>query len=155
MLESPLAPAGRPRPRPYARTSCSTGGETLELAGISFEVLNVPGHSPGHLAYAADGCLFSGDVLFAGGVGRVDIPGGDWDTLLESIRMLAERFPPETVVYSGHGPPTTLGRRARRATRSSPSCARAATEFQAPRGTHDVLPSDQPLVARRPRRWRS
>jgi glyoxylase-like metal-dependent hydrolase (beta-lactamase superfamily II) len=53
--------------------------------------------------------LFSGDVLFAGSVGRFDRPGGDWETLLDSIRRLAERFPPETVVYSGHGPPTTLG----------------------------------------------
>ena len=85
------------------------GGETLELAGIEFETLLVPGHSPAHLAYHADGCLFSGDVLFARSVGRTDLPGGDWDTLVESIRMLGERFPPETVVYSGHGPPTTLG----------------------------------------------
>jgi hydroxyacylglutathione hydrolase len=85
------------------------GGETIEAAGISFEVLNVPGHSPGHIAYHADGCLFSGDVLFAGSVGRVDLPFGDWDTLLDSIRSLLDRFPPETVVYSGHGPPTTLG----------------------------------------------
>jgi glyoxylase-like metal-dependent hydrolase (beta-lactamase superfamily II) len=86
-----------------------TGGETLELAGIGFDVLDVPGHAPGHLSYYADGSLFSGDVLFAGGVGRVDLPGGDWDTLLDSIRLLAERYPPETVVYSGHGPATTLG----------------------------------------------
>jgi glyoxylase-like metal-dependent hydrolase (beta-lactamase superfamily II) len=85
------------------------GGESLELAGIEFEVLSVPGHSPAHLAYHADGCLFSGDVVFARSVGRTDLPGGDWDTLVESIRMLGERFPPETVVYSGHGPPTTLG----------------------------------------------
>jgi hydroxyacylglutathione hydrolase len=85
------------------------GDETLQVAGISFEVLRVPGHSPGHLAYYADGCLFSGDVLFAGSVGRTDLPFADWDTLLESIRTLAERFPPETIVYSGHGPPTTLG----------------------------------------------
>lgn len=85
------------------------GGETLELAGISFETLRVPGHSPAHLAYSANGCLFSGDVLFAGGVGRTDLPGGDWDTLVESIRTLVERFPPETVVYPGHGPQTTLG----------------------------------------------
>jgi glyoxylase-like metal-dependent hydrolase (beta-lactamase superfamily II) len=85
------------------------GGETLELAGIEFEVLSVPGHSPAHLAYHADGCLFSGDVVFARSVGRTDLPGGDWDTLVESIRTLGERFPPETVVYSGHGPPTTLG----------------------------------------------
>lgn len=86
-----------------------SGGETVDAAGISFEVTHVPGHSPGHLAYYADGCLFSGDVLFAGSVGRVDLPYGDWDTLLASIRMLVERYPPETIVYSGHGPPTTLG----------------------------------------------
>ena len=85
------------------------GAETLDLAGISFETFSVPGHSPGHLAFHADGCLFSGDVLFAGGVGRVDLPGGDWETLLASIRALADRLPEETVVYSGHGPPTTLG----------------------------------------------
>ena len=85
------------------------GGETIEVAGISFEVVAAPGHSPGHLAYYADGALLSGDVLFAGSVGRTDLPKGDWDTLLESIRSLADRYPPDTVVYSGHGPPTTLG----------------------------------------------
>ncbi|MDQ3994866.1 MAG: MBL fold metallo-hydrolase [Actinomycetota bacterium] len=85
------------------------GDETLELAGITFETLRVPGHSPGHLAYYADGALFSGDVLFAGSVGRADLPGADWQLLLASIGALVERFPPETVVYSGHGPPTTLG----------------------------------------------
>jgi hydroxyacylglutathione hydrolase len=85
------------------------GGETLELAGITFEVIAVPGHSPAHVAYHADGALFSGDVLFAGSVGRTDLPGADWDTLLASIRTLAERFPPEAVVYPGHGPATTLG----------------------------------------------
>jgi len=86
-----------------------SGGETIEVAGISFEVVAVPGHSPGHLAYYADDALLSGDVLFAGSVGRTDLPRGDWDVLLESIRSLAERYPPDTVVYSGHGPPTTLG----------------------------------------------
>jgi glyoxylase-like metal-dependent hydrolase (beta-lactamase superfamily II) len=85
------------------------GGETLELAGITFETIAVPGHSPGHVAFAADGALFSGDVLFAGSVGRTDLPGADWETLLASIQILVERFPPETVVYPGHGPPTTLG----------------------------------------------
>jgi glyoxylase-like metal-dependent hydrolase (beta-lactamase superfamily II) len=83
-------------------------GDTVEVAGISFEVADVPGHSSGHVAYYADGCLFSGDVLFAGSVGRTDLPGGDWDTLLASITRLFERFPPDTVVYSGHGPETTL-----------------------------------------------
>jgi len=85
------------------------GDERLDLAGIEFETLRVPGHLKGHLAFHSDGALFSGDVLFAGSVGRTDRPDGDWDTLLESIRRLLERFPPETVVYSGHGPPTTLG----------------------------------------------
>ncbi|HVD66908.1 MAG TPA: MBL fold metallo-hydrolase [Gaiellaceae bacterium] len=86
------------------------GDERLDLAGIEFETIQVPGHLSGHLAYAADGALFSGDVLFAGSVGRTDRADGDWETLLDSIRHLLEHFPPETVVYSGHGPPTTLGR---------------------------------------------
>jgi hydroxyacylglutathione hydrolase len=84
------------------------GDETLELAGISFETLRVPGHSPGHLAFHAEGYLFSGDVLFAGSVGRTDLPLGDWDALVESLRALVERFPPETIVCPGHGPETTL-----------------------------------------------
>jgi hydroxyacylglutathione hydrolase len=86
-----------------------SGGETVEAAGITFQVRHVPGHSPGHVSYYADGALFSGDVLFSGSVGRVDLPFGDWDTLLESIRSLADAYPPETVVLSGHGPATTLG----------------------------------------------
>jgi hydroxyacylglutathione hydrolase len=95
--------------RGYTPDVLLAGDETLELAGITFETLRVPGHSPGHLAYHADEALFSGDVLFAGSVGRVDLPGADWDTLVETLRALTERFPPETVVYAGHGPPTTLG----------------------------------------------
>ncbi len=69
------------------------GGESLELAGLHFDVLSVPGHSPGHLAYAVDGALLSGDVLFAGSVGRTDLPGGDWPTLLASIRALVDAVP--------------------------------------------------------------
>ena len=103
-----FAPAELPL-RPYTPDVLLEGYETLDLAGISFQTLRVPGHSPAHLAYYADGCLFSGDVLFAGSVGRTDLPFGDWDTLVASIRLLADRFPPETVVYSGHGPETTLG----------------------------------------------
>jgi glyoxylase-like metal-dependent hydrolase (beta-lactamase superfamily II) len=86
------------------------GGDEITVAGIAFEVLDVPGHSAGHVAFHAAGELFSGDLLFAGSVGRVDLPGGDWDTLLESVRALADRFPPETVIRPGHGPATTLGR---------------------------------------------
>jgi glyoxylase-like metal-dependent hydrolase (beta-lactamase superfamily II) len=110
MLENlpDLVPAGVTA-RGYTPDVLLAGDETLELGGITFETLRVPGHSPGHLAYHADEALFSGDVLFAGSVGRVDLPGADWDTLVETLRALTERFPPETVVYSGHGPPTTLG----------------------------------------------
>ncbi len=103
-----LVPAGV-HARAYTPDVLLKGDETLELAGISFETLRVPGHSPGHLAYYADGCLFSGDVLFAGSVGRTDLPGADWETLVGSLRTLTDRLPPETVVYPGHGPPTTLG----------------------------------------------
>ena len=103
-----FAPAELPL-RPYTPDVLLEGDETLDLAGITFQTLRVPGHSPAHLAYYADGCLFSGDVLFAGSVGRTDLPFGDWDTLVASIRLLADRLPPETVVYSGHGPETTLG----------------------------------------------
>jgi hydroxyacylglutathione hydrolase len=95
--------------RGYIAEVLLEGGETIELASIAFEAVPVPGHSPGHLAYYADGSLFSGDVLFAGSVGRTDLPFADWDELVGSIRSLMERFPPETVVYSGHGPETTLG----------------------------------------------
>jgi hydroxyacylglutathione hydrolase len=84
------------------------GGETVEAAGMSFAVTDAAGHSPGHLAYFADGELFSGDVLFAGSVGRTDLPGADWDVLEASIASLLMAYPPETIVHPGHGPETTL-----------------------------------------------
>jgi hydroxyacylglutathione hydrolase len=88
------------------------GGERLELAGLEVEVIFTPGHSPGHVTYAipAHAALFSGDVLFQGSVGRVDLPGGDWPTLRSSIESLLDRFPDETTVYPGHMGITTLGR---------------------------------------------
>jgi glyoxylase-like metal-dependent hydrolase (beta-lactamase superfamily II) len=86
------------------------GGERLRLAGLDIEVLFTPGHSPGHVTYAIDGALLSGDVLFQGSVGRVDLPGGDWATLERSIGMLMSRFERDTVVYPGHMGVTTLGR---------------------------------------------
>lgn len=87
------------------------GGETLELAGLSIEVVFTPGHSPGHVTYSVreEGAMFSGDVLFQGSVGRVDLPGGDGPTLIRSIGELVESHPPETVVYPGHMGTTTLG----------------------------------------------
>jgi hydroxyacylglutathione hydrolase len=95
---------------PHTPEVALRGDEQIELAGILLQTLQVPGHTAGHLAYAADGCLFSGDVLFAGSVGRYDRPGASWEALSASIRMLMERLPPETVVYPGHGPATTLER---------------------------------------------
>lgn len=88
------------------------GGEELELAGLTFDVLFTPGHSPGHVTYSVrdEAALFSGDVLFEGSVGRTDLPGGDWPTLARSIRALLERFDDETAVYPGHMGVTTLGR---------------------------------------------
>ncbi|HZR94912.1 MAG TPA: MBL fold metallo-hydrolase [Gaiellaceae bacterium] len=103
-----LAPVGA-RGRSYTPDHLLEGGETVDVAGIAFECVAIPGHSPAHVAYYADGCLFSGDLLFAGSVGRVDLPGADWGTLLESVRMLSERYPADTVVYPGHGAETTLG----------------------------------------------
>ena len=95
--------------RPYEPDVLLDGDETLELAGLELQTLLVPGHSPAHLAFHADGALLSGDVLFAGSVGRVDLPGGSWDALVDSIRALTDRYPPDTVVLPGHGPHTTLG----------------------------------------------
>ena len=109
-LETGLAEwMGVPNAPSFEPDTLLEGGETLTLAGLEIEVVAVPGHRPGHMAFATGGCLFSGDLLFRGSVGRADLPGGDWPTLLASIEMLIDRFPPETVVYSGHGPETTLG----------------------------------------------
>lgn len=87
------------------------GGETLALAGMEIDVVFTPGHSPGHVTYAVRGesAIFSGDVLFQGSVGRVDLPGGDGPTLLSSIGKLLDDYPDETVVHPGHMGLTTLG----------------------------------------------
>jgi hydroxyacylglutathione hydrolase len=103
------APAQAPG-RNYTADHFVHGGETVGVAGIDFECIAIPGHSPAHVAYHADGHLFSGDLLFQNSVGRVDLPGADWDTLLTSVRTLADRYEPGTIVYPGHGPTTTLGR---------------------------------------------
>jgi hydroxyacylglutathione hydrolase len=86
------------------------GGEHLELAGLEIDVVFTPGHSPGHLTYALgeSDTLLSGDVLFRGSVGRVDLPGGDAATLLRSIATLFDAYPPHTLVLPGHGPQTSL-----------------------------------------------
>jgi hydroxyacylglutathione hydrolase len=94
----------------YEADHTLAGGERLKLAGMDIEVIFTPGHSPGHLTYAIDGALLSGDVLFQGSVGRVDLPGGDWPTLERSIEGLLRSYPADTVVYPGHMGVTTLGR---------------------------------------------
>ena len=98
------------RVTPHDPAHTVSGGDQLTVAGITFEVIAVPGHSAGHVAFLADGELFSGDLLFAGSVGRVDLEGGDWETLLDSVRSLVDRLPADTVIHPGHGPATTLGR---------------------------------------------
>lgn len=94
----------------YEAEATVKGGETLELAGLTVDVIATPGHSPGHVTYSVRGeeAIFCGDVLFQGSVGRVDLPGGDGPTLLRSIRALIEGHPPETAVYPGHMGATTL-----------------------------------------------
>jgi len=95
----------------YDADETISGGEKLELAGMGIDVLHTPGHSPGHVTFSIpeEQVVFSGDVLFQGSVGRTDLPGGDWPTLLESIRGLVDSLPAETTVYPGHMGITTLG----------------------------------------------
>jgi glyoxylase-like metal-dependent hydrolase (beta-lactamase superfamily II) len=87
------------------------GGEKLELADFEIDVIFTPGHSPGHVTFSIpdETAIFSGDVLFQGSVGRTDLPGGDWETLLGSIRTLVDDLPEETRVYPGHMGITSLG----------------------------------------------
>ena len=100
------------------------GGETLELAGLTLDVIDTPGHSPGHVTYVVrdESALLSGDVLFEGSIGRTDLPGGDGPTLMQSIAYLLDHFDDDTTVYPGHMGVTTLG--AERAT--NPFLARIA-----------------------------
>lgn len=95
----------------YEADETVKGGEALELAGLTLDVLFTPGHSPGHVTYSVRGedAIFSGDVLFQGSVGRVDLPGGDGPTLLRSIQSLLDSHPAETTVYPGHMGVTSLG----------------------------------------------
>ena len=88
-----------------------SGGEKLELAGFDIDVIFTPGHSPGHVTFSIsdEQAIFSGDVLFQQSVGRTDLPGGDWPTLLESIRTLVDSLPEDTTVHPGHMGLTTLG----------------------------------------------
>ena len=143
------------RSRATRPTRSSSGGETLELAGLELDVIFTPGHSPGHVTYSVRGedAIFSGDVLFQGSVGRVDLPGGDGPTLLRSIAHPARRPPRRDRRLSRPHGHRRRSAPSGRPTRSSPSwrarrggaragkvAAPMASKYQAPRGTFDVLP---------------
>jgi glyoxylase-like metal-dependent hydrolase (beta-lactamase superfamily II) len=95
----PLPPPDRPL----------AAGERLHVGSLEFTVRHTPGHSPGHVAFVGPGAVFGGDVLFQGSIGRTDLPGGDFDTLLDSIERELLVLPDSTIVYPGHGPATTVG----------------------------------------------
>jgi len=85
-------------------------GDTFQVGELSFSVFHVPGHSPGGICLLTEGHLFVGDVLFSGSIGRTDLPGGDFDSLVEGVRERLFALPDETIVHPGHGPDTTIGR---------------------------------------------
>jgi glyoxylase-like metal-dependent hydrolase (beta-lactamase superfamily II) len=85
-------------------------GDTFEVGELTFKVFHVPGHSPGGICLLSDGHLFVGDVLFAGSIGRTDLPGGDFNALVKGVRERLFTLPDETIVHTGHGPDTTIGR---------------------------------------------
>lgn len=83
--------------------------DTVEFGSIALRVIETPGHSPGSITLYQSGCAFVGDVLFAGSIGRTDLPGGSYETLMQSIHAKLVPLGDETVIYSGHGPKTTIG----------------------------------------------
>jgi len=88
-------------------------GETVRVGTLAFTVRHAPGHSPGSVCLVGEGVVFTGDVLFAGSIGRTDLPGGDFETLIRSIERELLTLPDSTIVYSGHGPETTVGQERR------------------------------------------
>ena len=86
-----------------------TEGDRLQVGGLTLAVRHTPGHSPGGVCLLGDGLAFVGDTLFAGSIGRADLPGADMQTLLASIAQVLLPLPDETACYPGHGPPTTIG----------------------------------------------
>jgi glyoxylase-like metal-dependent hydrolase (beta-lactamase superfamily II) len=99
--------AGLTPPPPADRTLGP--GQVMKIGGFEFVVRHVPGHSPGHVAFVGHGIILGGDVLFSGSIGRTDLPGGDFATLMQSIQSEFLTLPDSTIVYSGHGPQTTIG----------------------------------------------
>jgi len=100
-------------PQPPAPDRDMVHGEQLAVGALRFAVRHAPGHSPGSVCLIGHGVAFSGDVLFAGSVGRTDLPGGDGETLIASIERELLPLPDDTILYSGHGPESTIGRERR------------------------------------------
>jgi glyoxylase-like metal-dependent hydrolase (beta-lactamase superfamily II) len=88
-------------------------GDTVTFGDIALSVLHTPGHTPGGVSFHTDRCVFVGDALFYGSIGRTDFPGGDYDTLIASIRTKLFTLDDDTTVYTGHGPATTIGQEKR------------------------------------------
>jgi len=99
-LEAPALP---PPDRTFAH------GDVVHVGELAFQVRHTPGHSPGSVCLVGPGVVLGGDVLFAGSIGRTDLPGGDFDTLIASIERELLSLPEATIVYTGHGPETTVG----------------------------------------------
>jgi hydroxyacylglutathione hydrolase len=98
----------KPSPEPDIELAA---GQVLHVGKLELQVLHTPGHAPGHVSFyeASAGVVFDGDVLFKQGIGRTDLPGGSLNALMHSIKVVLMALPPQTVVYSGHGPATTIG----------------------------------------------
>ena len=99
-LQTPALP---PPDRTFAH------GDTMRVGDLTFQVRHTPGHSPGSVCLVGPGVVLGGDVLFAGSIGRTDLPGGDFETLIASIERELLSLPEATIVYTGHGPETTVG----------------------------------------------
>jgi len=104
---------GVPPPRPAEPTHALCHGESIRIGGEAVTVAHTPGHSPGSVSFVGDGFVLSGDALFAGSIGRTDLPGGDLTQLLRSIHGRLLTLPDATIVYPGHGHETTIGRERR------------------------------------------
>ena len=100
---------GMPAPTPSLPTYRFTDGETIDIGNETIQIIQTPGHSPGSVSLLGDGWVISGDALFAGSIGRTDLPGGDTDTLLNAIKSRLLVLPDTTIVYPGHGPSTSIG----------------------------------------------
>lgn len=102
-------------PAPPPPDQLLSPGQIIDVGRLRLHTLLTPGHAPGHVCFhlPVHQVVFDGDVLFSGGIGRTDLPGGDYDTLMNSIKSELLPLPDETRVFSGHGPPTTIGRERR------------------------------------------